>query len=51
MFLLYVRIKPVRDCIKVIFSYTTNEALGLEIFLHAVQLITQLSKGVDNQTC
>ncbi len=48
--LLYVRIEPVRDRIKVILSNTADEALGLEIFFNAVQLITQLAESVDNQT-
>lgn len=32
MLLLYVCIEPMRNRIKVILSYTTNETLGLEIF-------------------
>ena len=49
--LLDVRIEPVWNRIKVILSYTANEALGLEIFRNAGQLVTQFSESINNQTC
>lgn len=51
MLLLYVRIEPVWNRIKVILSYTAYEALGLEIFRNAGQLVTQFSESINNQTC
>jgi len=49
--LLYVRIEPVWNRIKIILSYTAYEALGLEIFRNAGQLVTQFSESINNQTC
>lgn len=51
MFLLHVRIEPVRYFIKVILSYTANKAVGLHVLFDTFKLITKLTKGVDNQTC
>lgn len=50
MFLEDVSVKTVRDCIKIIFRHAAYETLRLKGFFHAVQLVTELTKGVDNQT-
>jgi hypothetical protein len=46
----YVGIEAVRYYIKVIFAYTTNEAVGLHVFFDALKLISQLTEGVNDQT-
>lgn len=50
MFLLHVGVEPVRHLIKVILSYATNEAVRLHVFFDAFELVTKLTKGIDDQT-
>ena len=51
MLLLHVGVEAVRHCVKKVFAYAANEAVGLHVLLDALQLITKLSESVDNQTC
>jgi hypothetical protein len=46
-----VSVKAVRYFIKVVFSYSTDEAVGLHVLLYALQLVTELTEGVNDQTC
>ena len=50
MFLKDVSVETVRYCIKIVFRHTAYETLRLERFFYAVQLVTELTKSVDNQT-
>lgn len=50
MLLLYVRFKTVRYRVESIFGYSANEAVRLHILFYAIQLITEFTKCVDDQT-
>ena len=45
-----VRLEAVRVFVEVICPDAANEALGFHVFLHLLQLASQLAKGVDDQT-
>ena len=50
MFLKDVSVETVRDCIKIVFWHAAYETLRLKSFLNTVQLVTELTESVDNQT-
>lgn len=51
MLLLDVCIETVRYCIEIIFAHPADETFGFEVLLDTVQLVTELTKGINNQTC
>lgn len=50
MFLKNVSVETVWNCIEIIFWHATDETLRFEGFFHAVQLVTEFTKSVNNQT-
>lgn len=50
MLLLDVRVETVGHGVKVVFANAANEALGFQVLLDAIQLVTQLTESVDDQT-
>lgn len=50
MFLVDVHIKAVGDRVEVITRHAADEAVTLHVLLHTLQLITKLTKSVDDQT-
>lgn len=51
MLLLRVHIEAMRYRVEVVVAYTANEAVALQVLLHRLQLVSQLTKGVNDQTC
>lgn len=51
MLLLDVGVESVRYRVEVFFPQTAYEAVAFHICLHIVELISKLTKRVDNQTC
>lgn len=50
MLLLRVHIEAMRYRVEVVVAYTANEAVALQVLLHRLQLVSQLTKGVNDQT-
>ena len=43
-----VRLEPVWDLVKVLFSQSADETLGLHVILDLLLLITQLAESIDD---
>lgn len=41
-------VEPMRNLVEIIFSYATDKTIRLHVFLHTLQLVTELSKSIDN---
>lgn len=50
MFLQDVHVEAVRYRVEVVTAYSANEAITLQVLLHRLQLISQFTEGVNNQT-
>lgn len=50
MLLQYMHVKPVRHRIKVVAAYATYEAVALQVLLHRLQLISQFTECINDQT-
>lgn len=50
MFSLHVRIEPMWNLIKVVFIDAAYKAVGLHVLLHGLELVTELTEGIDDQT-
>lgn len=37
--------------VEVVVAYTADEAVALQVLLHRLQLVSQLTEGVNDQTC
>ena len=48
--LLDVRLEAVRHVVEVVFADAADEAVGLHVLLHRLQLVTQLAERVNDQT-
>ena len=47
--LLHVSLKPVRDLVEVVLANAADEAVILQLLLHAVHLVTEGSEGVNDE--
>lgn len=50
MFLSDMSVKAVRNAVEEIFADAADEAVGLHLIVNALQLVTKLTEGINDQT-